>query len=200
MRRAIKAWLAAVATVGFALAAARADPFNDGIAAYDQGDYATALKILRPLAEHGDAKAQFRIGVMYDAGEGVPQDQAEAAKWYRKAGHQGVLLAQDRLGLMYLAGQGVSQNSAESAVWFGKASDQGDDNAQWQLADAYAEGRGVAQDCVAAYMWYSVVVSRSPRSEFYDLAARKRETLAGKMTRDQIAQAEKRASEWKANK
>ncbi|HTW54522.1 MAG TPA: tetratricopeptide repeat protein [Stellaceae bacterium] len=200
MERKLKTWLAAVALAGLALAPARADPLDDAISAYAQGDYASALKILRPLAEHGDAKAQFRLGFMYDSGQGVPRDQAEAAKWYRKAGDQGVMLAQDRLGVMYLAGQGVAQDFAESTAWFRKASDQGDDNAQWQLGDAYAEGRGIAQDNVAAYMWYSLVVSRSPQSDFHDLAAPKRETLAGKMTPDQIAKAQKLASDWKPNK
>ena len=68
---------------------ASAGPYEDGKAAYDRGDYATALKIWRPFAEQGVTMAQYNLGVMYDKGQGVPQDDAEAAKWYQKAAEQG---------------------------------------------------------------------------------------------------------------
>ena len=54
-----------------------------------RGDYETAHELVRPLAEQGDALAQYSLGEMYDLGEGVPEDDAEAAKWYRKAAEQG---------------------------------------------------------------------------------------------------------------
>ncbi len=59
------------------------------LAAYQRGDYATALREWRALAEQGDAKAQFNLGIMYSNGQGVPQDYAEALQWYRKAAIQG---------------------------------------------------------------------------------------------------------------
>jgi len=61
---------------------ANAGPLEDGEAAYARKDYATALELFRPLAEQGDAQAQYNLGVMYDTGEGVPQDYALAVKWY----------------------------------------------------------------------------------------------------------------------
>ena len=54
--------------------------YQAGFYAYDRGDYATALKEWRPLAEQGHAKAQYNLGIMYDDGEGVAQDYAEAVK------------------------------------------------------------------------------------------------------------------------
>lgn len=195
--RNLTAWVAAIVIAGFALAPARADPRDDGISAFAHGDYVKALEILRPLADQGDAKAQFRLGFMYDTGHGVPQDGAEATKWYRKAGNQGVVDAQERLGVMYLFGQGIPRDETESAAWFRKASDQGDENAQWQLGDAYAEGRGVVRDNVSAYMWYSVVASRSAPGGLHDLVAKKRDAVASKMTAEQVAEAQKRASDWK---
>ncbi len=57
--------------------------FDEGVAAYNRGDYATALREWRPLAEQGDASAQLNLGSMYDAGVGVSQDYAEAVRWYR---------------------------------------------------------------------------------------------------------------------
>ncbi len=61
---------------------AQADQFDDAYAAYKKGDYATTLRLLRPLAETGDASAQYSLGNMYANGQGVPQDYVEAHKWY----------------------------------------------------------------------------------------------------------------------
>ncbi len=63
--------------------------FDEGDAAYHRGDYATALREFRSLAERGDTYAQFILGFMYTQGQGVTQDYAQAAKWYRKAADQG---------------------------------------------------------------------------------------------------------------
>ena len=72
---------------------AAAGPFEDGVAAYKRGDYATALRLLRPLAAQGNAAAQYLLGLMYGRGDGVPQDDAEAVKWYRLAAEQGLAAA-----------------------------------------------------------------------------------------------------------
>ncbi len=69
--------------------AARADGWHDGLAAYDRGDYATALRLWRPYAARGDMEAQYNLGGLYDQGLGMPQDHAEALKWYRLAAGQG---------------------------------------------------------------------------------------------------------------
>ena len=74
-----------------------AQSFTAGVAAYEQGDYARALAEWRPLAEHGDAVAQFNLGLMYQDGLGVLQDDAEAARWYRLAAEQGNSVAQVNL-------------------------------------------------------------------------------------------------------
>ena len=62
--------------------AAAAGPLEDALAAYQRGDYATAMRLLRPLAEQGDAKAQSNLGVRYDEGRGVPQDYVQAYMWF----------------------------------------------------------------------------------------------------------------------
>ena len=91
--------------------------FDEGVAAFKRGDYATALREFRPLAERGDATAQFNLGIMYDTGLGVPQDYAEAARWYRKAADQGNATAQFNLGFMYSNGRGVPQDYAKAVKW-----------------------------------------------------------------------------------
>ena len=69
----------------FGAVSAQAQDFAKGFAAYHSGDYVTALKQWLPLAEQGNASAQYRIGWMYGSGNGVAQDYAEALKWYRLA-------------------------------------------------------------------------------------------------------------------
>ncbi|MEE8494146.1 MAG: tetratricopeptide repeat protein [Nitrospirales bacterium] len=78
--------------------------FKAGVEAYKRGDYATALKEWRPLAEQGSPSAQFYMGVMLHLGYGLPEDDAEAARWYRRAAEQGHPGAQHNLGLMYSKG------------------------------------------------------------------------------------------------
>ncbi len=92
--------------------------FDEGVAAAKRGDYATALREWRPLAEQGNANAQLLLGTMYDEGLGVTQDYAEAMKWYRKAAEQGHASAQSNLGLMYGNGEGVPQNYVQAHLWY----------------------------------------------------------------------------------
>lgn len=110
------------ALAGFVLAVmltsgAVAGPLEDAWAAYERGDYATALRLWRPLAEQGNAIAQSNLGFIYDSGQGVPQDHAEAAKWYRLAAEQGNPRAQSNLGSMYANGQGVLQDYVQAYMW-----------------------------------------------------------------------------------
>ena len=87
-----------------------AQDFQKGFAAYQSGDYVTALQEWRPLAEQGDADAQQGLGVMYENGMGVLQDYKEAVKWYRLAAEQGDANAQNSIGFMYKKGVGVPQD------------------------------------------------------------------------------------------
>ena len=92
--------------------------FEKGLEAYEQRDYATALRELRPLAEQSHAIAQVKLGVMYRKGLGVPTDQIEALKWYRKAADQGHADAQVQLGVEYAIGFSVPQDFVESVKWY----------------------------------------------------------------------------------
>ena len=148
--RLLKAGLVAVLLSLGLTAPAIAGRIEDATAAYDRGDYATALQLIRPLAEQGNAIAQYSLGVFYDTGRGVQQDYAEAAKWYRKAADQGEAAAQANLGNMYYNGQGVPRDYAEAAKWTRKAADQGNADAQAGLGGLYYQGRGVPQDYAEA--------------------------------------------------
>ena len=115
----VKAWaIACGLAVCLLTQTAVAGPLDDGKAAFERRNYVKALLLFRPLAEHGDAKAQHFLGFMYVNGKGVPQNFAEAVKWYRKAAEQGNAGAQNNLGLMYLKGNGVALDYVQAHMWF----------------------------------------------------------------------------------
>jgi TPR repeat protein len=102
-------------------------------AAYKKGDYATAMQLWRPLADHGDAMAQFNVGWLYEAGWGVPRNYAEAAKWYRLSADQKNAVAQSNLARMYLEGRGVPKDEARALRLYCRAADAGEPEAQAYL-------------------------------------------------------------------
>ncbi len=122
--------------------------WEEATAAYDRGDYATALRELGPLVEQGDASAQFSLGVMYYNGQGVPQDYVKAAELFRKVGFG--LISGDPLyllGFMYYNGQGVPQDFVKAADWYQSAAYQlGHAQAQYELGLMYYKGLGVLMD------------------------------------------------------
>lgn len=103
--------------------AAHAGWFEDVAAANKRGDYATADRLLRPLAEKGNARAQAFLGGQYRDGRGVLQDPVEAAKWFRKAADQGLAEGQYELGGAYMSGSGVPNSPADGISWLSKAAD-----------------------------------------------------------------------------
>ena len=92
---------------------------------------------VRARAEQGDAAAQNNLGLMYETGAGVPQDDCEAVRWWRLATDQGNAEAQNNLGVMYRAGAGVPQDDLEAVRWFRLAADQGNAEAQNNLAGVH---------------------------------------------------------------
>src|SRR3990170_2456211 len=110
--------------------------FEDDTAAYERGDYATAFRLMKPLAGKGDAKAQHNLGVMYDKGQGVPQNYTEAVKWYRRAAEQGLPEAQFNLGSMYYNGQGVPQDYILAHMWLNLAASRYPASVKKDLNDA----------------------------------------------------------------
>jgi len=133
-------------------------------AAYGKGDYTTALRLLRPLADQNDARAQSTIGEMYYHGRGVPQDDSEAIRWFRLAAGQGSAPARFHLGVAYAGGHGVPQDYSEAAKWYRLAADQGYAPAMYNLGLAYAKGEGVSLDNVSAHMWFNLAASSFPAS------------------------------------
>ena len=168
-----------------------AQDYQKGVEAHDRGDFATALREWRPLAEQGDAKAQFNLGGMYEHGQGVTQDHAVALMWYRRAAEQGDAKAQFNLGGMYEFGLGVTEDGAEAVKWYRKAAEQGDAKAQIHLALIYDTGMVVPQDYVQAYVWYKLAVTQGDEKAVEGL-----DFVAKQMTPAQLAEAQRLAREW----
>ena len=161
-----------------------------GLEAAQRGDFVTALREWKPLAEQGVAGAQFNLGIMYYEGQGVPQDYGVALKWYRRAAEQGHAGAQYNLAEMYRGGQGVPQDYGVALKWYRKAAEQGYDPAQSNLGLMYGTGLGVLQDYIKAHMWANIAAAQGNKR-----AAKNRKIHEEKMTPAQIAEAQKLARE-----
>ena len=122
-------WKATIALVRAMLAAsiiafpstAIAEEYEDAASSYDRGDYATALRLFKPLADQGRAGAQYFLGFMYGTGQGVLKNESESLKWHRKAADQGEAQAQYNLGVMYAYGAGEPQDYVKAHSWFNLA-------------------------------------------------------------------------------
>ena len=118
------AWVLALALALSMAAPVEAGRFEDGVAAYSKGDFASALRLWRPLAEGGSPEAQVNLGILYKNGQGVAQDYAVAVKWFRHAAKQGSADAENNLGIMYENGWGVPQDYEKALTWFGQAAEK----------------------------------------------------------------------------
>ncbi len=130
--------------------------FQKGLAAYESGDYATALREWTPLADQGYAAAQHNLGVIHGNGRGVPQDYKTAMKWYTLAAEQGQAKAQYNLGVMYDEGLGVPQDYVYAHMWWNIAASSGhkiasenrDSVAERMTPSKLAKAQDLARECV----------------------------------------------------
>ena len=132
-------FLTAALLSAMAAGPAAADLLADGAAAYEAGDYGEAANAWRPLAEAGDAMAQFNLGLLYETGRGVAEDPAQAAVWYERAALQGVAQAQFNLALLHQTGRGVEKNGAQALYWLEVAARHGKGAEQDHAADAASQ-------------------------------------------------------------
>lgn len=179
---------------------------------YHQGlgvpvDHIVAAQWYLKAAEQGLAEAQAQLAVVYSQGLGVARNYAEAFKWSAKAAEQGHPQGQFNLGAFYANGLGVPRDYTKAAFWTRNAAEQGDAASQFNLAVLYAEGLGVPRDDVEALMWLLLAplqfkdpaISMPARGapDIASQAEAARDSLAARMSPAQIAEAQRRAREWK---
>ena len=135
------------------------DAMVNGPYAFDDGDYATAAKLLKKAYNmHPDSFGINILGrIYYNGGKGITQDYNEAAKWFRLSAEDGFAEAQTKLGYMYIHSEGVVQDYNEAAKWFAQSAIQGDSYGQMALGNFYHSGKGgFLQDNIMAHMWFNV--------------------------------------------
>ncbi|MEX2296600.1 MAG: tetratricopeptide repeat protein [Dongiaceae bacterium] len=132
-----------------------AAPFDDAVVAFQSGDYPTALVLFTPLAEGGDPLSQHNLGVLYEKGLGVAQNDAMALAWYKRAAEQGNPQSTYNIGMMILDGRGAGPDPVVAAQWVQISADLGFPLAQHTLGHFYLEGTGVEQNAGEAIHWFS---------------------------------------------
>lgn len=162
---------------------AKAD-LEAGKRAYEQGDYAAALRELMPLAEQGNGEAESLLGRMYSAGEGVRPDMNQAVKWFQAAAEQGNPQAQCQLGTIYLTGGAVPKDTAQGLKLLKLSAEQGYADAYLTLGLAYMNLKDIPHDPVQADMWLRLAVAQHDPIAPGQLAR-----LERWMTREQVVKA-----------
>jgi len=143
--------LVAAALAILAAAPLSAQSVKSGIEAWQRADYSGAVAIWRPLAEKGDADAQFNLGQAYRLGRGVPTNLAAAKTWFERAANQGHIDAETTLGLLLFQ----NNDQAEGLKWLKRASEKGEPRAMLVYGTALVNGDGVTQDPVLGYAYVS---------------------------------------------
>lgn len=168
-----------------------ADDAQKGRAAFQSGDYETALTVWQPLAEAGHADSQFGLGQMYGNGFGVPMDDALAIKWYSLAAEQGHAKAQFNLAVMYQNGWGLPQDDAEAMKLYAMAADQGVSPAMVALGRFYSMDFLDSYNPVLAYKWLKLAYLLRDMD-----ASPKLDAIEGQMSAEQIAEGDVLVSAW----
>jgi cell division septation protein DedD len=147
----IPRYLVAAGLLISAISSVSAQSVKSGIDAWQRSDYAGAVAIWRPLAEKGDADAEFNLAQAYRLGRGVPTNLAAAKTWFERAAAQGHLDAQTTLGLLLFQ----NGNQGEGLKWLKQAADQGEPRALLVYGTALVNGDGVTQDPILGYAYVS---------------------------------------------
>ena len=164
-------------------------------------DYKQAAVWFQKAAAQGDAGAQFSLGSLYEEGKGVAKDKKQAEFWYKqavvglqKAAAQGDGSAQFTLGFLYEEGRGVAKDYKQAAFWYEKSAAEGNSIAMFSLHSLYSES--ASKDNIEAHKWATIAAAKGIPS-----LAEMHKVLEIEMTQAQIAEAQRRASEWlKAHK
>ena len=149
--RVIHKYLVAAALVGAIGSSVSAQSVRAGIEAWQHADYSRAVAIWRPLAEKGDADAQFNLGQAYRLGRGVATNLAAAQTWFERAASKGHVDAQTTLGLMLFE----NGDRVAGVRWLKMAAEKGDPRALLVYGTALFNGDGVKQDPILGYAYVS---------------------------------------------
>lgn len=146
--------------LSMAISAAMAAALEEGQGYYANKDYGQAWRVLKPLAESGNAEAQLLVADMYRQGLGVTPTDPEAIRWYRKAAENGVPEAQHAVAGAYFEGKTLPHSLEQAIAWWRRAAGAGLAAAQYNLGLAYARGLGAGRDDRSARQWFEKAASQ----------------------------------------
>jgi TPR repeat protein len=185
----IRVLMLTVAVLTMVPVCARADDYAKGMEAYEARNFDKARKIFRALAKAGDARAQYRIGAMYDLGLGGAADHATAFEWYLKSAAGDNADAQYALGEHLMTARDQHSNPAEAIAWYRKAATHGRLQAFLMLAISYRDGAGVPKDLVLAHVFASAHVRAWGKLDLVERDKLSKE-LAAILTEEQRAESD----------
>lgn len=151
----------------------------DGWQQYAAGQYMEAVATWTAAAAQGDPNAVFGLGLAYDLGRGVAQDEVRACGLYRRAGDAGVAAATFDYAVMLDAGRCGTRNAVMAADWYGRAAAAGHPRAQYDLAQLYERGDGVPRNLDQAAAWYRLAAESGLSAARVHAAALAAEPRAG---------------------
>ncbi len=183
--------ISALALIALFAAPVYAADYETGLNAYESGHYEAALSAWQPLAESGDERAQFGLGMLYANGFGVEMNDEKALHWFGESAARGYAEAQYRIGVMHQNGWGVPMDDDVAADWYMKAAKQGYTDAQVALGQVYAAEYCVRYDPIQAYKWFAIAAQLDDVD-----AAEKRDTIAKKLGPEELEQAKALVTEW----
>lgn len=139
-------------TAAIAAPPSAADIYKRGETFMQQGNFADAYCLWKPLAEQGYVDAQYSLGWMYANGYGLAMDDEKALTWWKRAAERGHADAQFAVAMAYMYGDGVKRDRDTAAQWLIKASKAGVDDAQVILKDMAGRGVEAAETAVSGLL------------------------------------------------
>lgn len=145
-------------------------------------------------AAAGHGPSQYRLGSLYREGAGQPKDPSLAFQWFDRAAAQGHVLAMHNAAVLLAEGVHGAPDYAGAALWFKRAAEHGVKDSQFNVAILFARGLGVNQDLGESYRWFAVAALQGDKD-----AAKKRDDIAARLTKEQLAKEVARVKSFRPN-
>lgn len=160
---------------------------------YERKNFTKAFEWFEKAANNGHGESQFKLGLMYELGDGAPKDINKALEWYQKsATHEVSAGAAQNLGNIYYWGKEVPKNPTKAAEWYRQAAALGSMLSQHNLGLMYYLGDGVIKNKAKAYAWINLAAAQG-----YENAKLVRDDMEAKLSKDELAEAQRLSSNWK---
>jgi localization factor PodJL len=154
-----------------------------------------AARWFEQAAATGHGPSQYRLASLYREGKGVPKDSTLAFQWFDRAAAQGHVLAMHNAAVLLAEGVHGAPDYAGAALWFKRSAEYGIKDSQFNVAILFARGLGVNQDLGESYRWFAIAALQGDQD-----AAKKRDDLAARLSKDQLAREMERVKAFKPNK